>query len=95
MMPAAIVATARRISGQFWMIRPSLILPPIRPRSSFGPAAGSKRYSLFEGRSRMRGINRKASSEVTAKTWSVKPPVLAYCSLIFWGFVPAQCRIAR
>jgi|TARA_R100000935_G_scaffold23703_1_gene43117 hypothetical protein len=48
MMSAAIVAMARRISRQFWMIGPSLILPPIRPRSSFGAAAGSKIYSRFE-----------------------------------------------
>jgi hypothetical protein len=43
MMPAAIVATARRISGQFWTMRPSLILPPIRLRNSLGAAAGSNR----------------------------------------------------
>src|SRR5690606_27581437 len=32
-----------RMSGQFWMMRPSLILPPIRLRNSLGAAVGLKR----------------------------------------------------
>ena len=32
----------------------------------------------------MRGMNWKPGKAVTAKTWSVKPRVSAYCSRIFW-----------
>ena len=39
----AIMATARRMSGQFWTMRPSLILPPIRLRNFLGAEAGPKR----------------------------------------------------
>ena len=41
--PATIVAALRRISGQLELMTGSLTLPPIKPFSSFGQDAGSKR----------------------------------------------------
>ena len=49
---------ARRMSGQFRTITSSRILLPVNPIKYFGTRPGSKACSRFDGRSRMRGMNR-------------------------------------
>jgi|688.fasta_scaffold190158_2 hypothetical protein len=74
----------RKMSGQFAARSGSLIVPPISPFRSLGQAAGSKRERRFDGRALIRGMNWKPGRAVTAKTWSVKRPMSAYCLWTFW-----------
>ena len=52
------MAATRRMSGQFRTITSSRILLPVNPIKGFGTCLGSKTCSPFDGRSRMRGMNR-------------------------------------
>ena len=56
-VPAARVATTRRMSAQLPSLRFTFTLPPTSGRRCFGTPARSNTWRRLEGRSRMRGTN--------------------------------------